>query len=52
MSAARANRAIGRVGEAAIRARMTEAQVVADPVAAMTVAMDAMRAALGLEKPA
>lgn len=46
-----AKRLLGKVGEAAIAARMTEAQVAADPAKAMTIAMDAMRSTLGLSKP-
>jgi hypothetical protein len=45
------NRALSRVGEAAIAARMSDAEVLADPAKAMTIAMDAMRATLGLSKP-
>lgn len=46
-----ASPALRRVGEAAIAARMTAAQLAADPAAAMTVAQDAMRATLGLVAP-
>jgi len=43
--------ALQRVGEAAIAARMSDAEIRADPVKAMNIAMDAMRATLGLPKP-
>lgn len=46
-----ARRALRRVGEAAIAARMTEAQIRADPATAMLIAQDAMRATLDLSKP-
>lgn len=44
-------RALSRVGQSAIAARMTEAEVERDPAKAMTIAMDAMRATLGLNHP-
>jgi hypothetical protein len=44
-------RALIKVGEAAIAVRMTGQQIADDPVKAMTIAMDAMRATLGLPKP-
>lgn len=49
---AQQKRALRRVADAAVSARMTDAEVERDPVKAMTIAMDAMRATLGLEKPA
>lgn len=52
MTAAAAKRRLLQVGGAAIRVRYpTEADLVADPAGAMLVAMDAMRATLGLAKP-
>jgi hypothetical protein len=44
-------RRLARVGEITVKARMTDAEVERDPVKAMNIAMDAMRATLGLEKP-
>jgi hypothetical protein len=44
-------RALHRVGEAAIAARMTNREVMADSAKAMTIAMDVMRATLSLPKP-
>lgn len=43
--------ALRRAGEVAIAARMTNAQVTADPSRAMKIAQDAMRATLGLPAP-
>lgn len=51
MSGTGKNPALRRVGEAAIAARMSDGEVKADPVKAMTIAMDAMRATLGLPRP-
>lgn len=51
MSVQQRKRALGRVGEAAISARMSDADVARDPFTAMTIAMDAMRAALGRPAP-
>lgn len=47
-----AKAALRRVAEAAISARMTDAEVERNPVKAMFIAMDAMRATLGLPTPA
>lgn len=48
----RARRALRKVGMAAIKVRYpTDDDIAADPVGAMTVCMDAMRATLGLPKP-
>lgn len=44
-------RALSRVGQSAIAARMTEAEIERDPAKAMLIAMDAMRATLGLTLP-
>lgn len=44
-------RALSRVGQSAIAARLTEAEIESDPAKAMTIAMDAMRATLGLQQP-
>lgn len=52
MTTAQQRQALLRVAVAATRARMTDAEVAADPVKAMTIAMDAMRSTLGLPRPA
>jgi hypothetical protein len=45
------NPALVKVGEAAIAARMTPQEVERDPTRALTIAMNAMRATLALDKP-
>lgn len=42
---------LGRVGMAAIQARMSDTEIQRDPAAAMKIAQDAMRATLDLPKP-